>query len=127
MRAASSNGVSANGSSSLCRRSLRTTVGLRRPSISGRAIPARTGVTRWSQYEVRREALLREEGRDPAKRCDGVVTLLPHGDAIDEVPGTKDGIVDVPLLRVGSNEAVGGLDLQPEEFVATAEPHAVGQ
>ena len=77
--------------------------------------------------EVRREALLREEGRDPAKRCDRVVTLLPRGDAIDEIPVTKDGIVDVPLLRVGSNEAVGGLDLQPEEFVATAEPHAVGQ
>lgn len=47
-RAATSNGVSARGNRPRMRTSL-AMVGLRRPSTSGRATLARTGVTRWSQ------------------------------------------------------------------------------
>ena len=38
--------------------------------------------------DVRLEALAREQGRGPAKRRDGEVTLLREGDATDEVAGT---------------------------------------
>ena len=54
------------------------------------------------------EALAREEGRGPAKRRDRVVTLLPFGDATDEVAGTLQRIVDATPQGVGANEPVGG-------------------
>jgi hypothetical protein len=67
-----------------------------------------------------------EEGRDPAKRRHRVVPLLPVGDATDEVAGTLQRIVDAALQGVGSSQPVGGLDPQPEQLVAAAEPKTVG-
>jgi hypothetical protein len=38
------------------------------------------------------------------------VTLLPVGDATDEVAGTLQRVIDAALQGVGASEPVGGLD-----------------
>jgi hypothetical protein len=48
------------------------------------------------------------------------VTLLPVGDATDEVAGTLQRILDATSQGVGASEPVGGFDLQPEQLVRRA-------
>jgi hypothetical protein len=62
--------------------------------------------------------LLGRGGCQPTQRRDGVVTLLPVGDATDEVAGTVQRVVDATSQGVGASEPVGCFDLQPEQLVA---------